>query len=301
MPAPPAKKPRKEKYFESDRAVANHIGATRAVIAAWRAECKTIMTNKDAVYEELWEIERESLPSSARPSLSRNVGLLSDMTKPFAGLICLCFPQTVPQVAQSFLQGWKGLATKRTQTEAQNTHTHTHTGTLQQHKPTLAQPCLKECLGLESDPIVAPTLKVLKSRIAALQLVTASDESSKTELSSYLAERKAGDEDKAPPIQKFMDLVTIAGFEATMETEFRKCTSSRELLDVKRALKNSSAAISDLISVCKSLLKDIDKSVRNSGKLKALEQKLTQNAEAASAASSAATAKKACWHVVWAV
>ena len=47
------KKPRKEKYFESDRIVANQIGTVRATIAAWQAECKTVLATKKTVYEEL--------------------------------------------------------------------------------------------------------------------------------------------------------------------------------------------------------------------------------------------------------
>ena len=121
---------------------------------------------------------------------------------------------------------------------------------------------------MAADPIVAPTLNVLKSRITALELVVAVGPDRTASLNKYLAERDARSDEKAPPIQKYVDLVTIADYEHHMETQFRRCTSNRDLQEVKRALKNNSAAISDLINVCKSLLKDMRKCMSNSSRLK---------------------------------
>eukprot|EP00971_Amphidinium_carterae_P025611 505212-Amphidinium_carterae.1 len=191
------KKPRKEKYFESDRVVAMQIAAMRGSIAAWKAECATITSLKNSAAEEL-------------------------LTK------------------------------------------------------------LVECRGMEKDPVIAPVLDVLNSRMRALALVTDPSSAAQTNLASYLGDRAlGGDGEKAPPIQKYMDLLTLDTFESNMETAFRACQSQRDLAEAKRQLKSNSAAITELIAVCKSLVKDLQKTMKNASKLKDIRRKLSAGAEGA--------------------
>eukprot|EP00971_Amphidinium_carterae_P237706 4719115-Amphidinium_carterae.1 len=60
----------------------------------------------------------------------------------------------------------------------------------------------------------------------ALALVTDASSNASANLASYLSERVAGgDGEKAPPIQKYMDLQTLHSFEASMESAFKACQS----------------------------------------------------------------------------
>jgi hypothetical protein len=119
-----------------------------------------------------------------------------------------------------------------------------------------------------------PTLELLKSRLAGVELVLAeaNDEGRKalaeyqatyrnSSLAAGLKKARKVDIAAAPPIQKFMNLKLIDDVLSMGSASYQACTSTAEQKMIAKSLSGTLEALRDLIGACKAAVADMQRAI----------------------------------------
>ena len=130
-------------------------------------------------------------------------------------------------------------------------------------------------------PIVAPTLAVLKSRLSALQLVVSTANNADADLDTYLKKFGAAGCKEAPPIEKYLNLMSVVALQKLGTQLFNACTSHAAVKEAKRQLQSRRLAVAELLTVCRGVLADVRRAVKGVSRLEELGAKITAKDTAA--------------------
>ena len=137
--------------------------------------------------------------------------------------------------------------------------------------------------------VVKPCLASLKRSMHCLSLVR--DVGSLVE---YQNEIKAGRE--SPPIQKYLDLMTLKQVAAEGKNKFNECESHDDTAQAKRLMTCHKNALNDLMTSCRASIKDVNKAVKGRESLATIAK--SENEKVAIAAGKATGAHKTVFELV---